>query len=325
MNSAAAWFASLCLLQDPGSRSTAPRPATATTAALTRLHTGFQFTEGPAADVDGTLYFSDVHAHRIWRVDLDGKLALFLEDSKGCNGLMCDGTGRLLACQGEAKRLIAIDLKTKAIEVLTDNYDGKPFNRPNDLVVDRAGGVYFSDPLFGRGQATQDVMGVYYVAPDRTVTRVIADMSRPNGVLLSPDEKTLYLLSGHEQLMAWPDEAPGLLGKRRDFCRLVRARIQVPPGSSHVTQTGSSGDGLAADVDGNLFLAVPPAGVIQVVNPAGQTIETIPVPEAPTNCDFGGRGHCTLFVTAQTSLYAMPRAVAGHRFGVARPASRPGR
>jgi gluconolactonase len=130
---------------------------------VTRAQMGFQFTEGPAADAEGNVYFTDVQRNRIHRIDTQGQLSTFLDGSQGCNGLMFDGRGRLIACQGGAGRIIAIDVSTKDITVVADQYQGRRFDRPNDLVIDQQGGVYFTDPVFG-GTPIQDKQGVYYVA-----------------------------------------------------------------------------------------------------------------------------------------------------------------
>ncbi|HEX8199945.1 MAG TPA: SMP-30/gluconolactonase/LRE family protein, partial [Isosphaeraceae bacterium] len=260
-------------------------------------HSGFRFTEGPAADAQGRVYFSDVQANRIHRLDPDGRLTTFLEDSQGCNGLMFDGRGRLLACQGAAGRVIAIDVTTKQITVLAEKFNGKPLDRPNDLVVDRSGGVYFTDP---------SARSVYYVAPGGAMTRPISDLPRPNGVILSPDETRLYVLpSGTPDVMDYPVEAPGRLGPGRVFCTLRQDPATPARG----------GDGLAVDTRGNLYLTQPALKAIQVVAPDGQTLGLIRVPESPSNCDFGGPDLRTLYITARTSLYAVPMEAQGHRFG----------
>src|SRR5262249_4237775 len=147
-----------------------------------QVQTGFVFTEGPTADAEGNVYFTDVRANKILKLDTKGNLSTFLEETQGANGLGFDSKGRLIAAQGLAAWIIAIDVSSKQITVLADKYDGKPFARPNDLVVDRQGGLYFTDP---------DPKSVYYVAPDGRVTRLIDDLARPNGVILSPDEKML--------------------------------------------------------------------------------------------------------------------------------------
>jgi gluconolactonase len=271
-----------------------PIPGIGPAGEIAKLHTGFNFVEGPAADAEGNVYFSDIPNNRIHRVDLDGKLSTFLEGSQGCNGLMFDAKGRLIACQGGTGRIVAIDVATRKIEVLADKFEGEPLGKPNDLVVDRQGGVWF----------TNRDKSVFYVSDGR-VTRPIHDSPLPNGVLLSPDEKTLYVLpSGTPDVMAYPVEAPGKVGAGRVFCKLEQAATGRPRG----------GDGLTVDTKGNLYLTQPSLGALQVVSPEGKTLGLIRIPEGPSNCAFGGKEMKTLYVTARTSLYAIRMEVVGHRF-----------
>ncbi len=275
---------------------------------VAKLHTGFKFTEGPAADLQGNVFFTDIPANRILKVDTEGKLSTFLENSQGCNGLMFDGKGRLVACQGAAGRIVRIDVDTKEIKVVADQYNGKRFNRPNDLCVDRQGGVYFTDPMFGQGDTPQDKMAVYYVAASGDVTRLIDDLPRPNGVILSPDEKTLYVLpSGSPDVMAYPVEGAGQINKAKGK---VLCKLEQPP-----TGQPRGGDGMTIDTNGNLYLTNPALSAIQVVSPEGKALGMLKFPESPSNCTFGGKDMKTLFVTARTSLYAVAMEATGHRFG----------
>jgi gluconolactonase len=265
---------------------------------VTRVATGFGFTEGPAADAKGNLYFSDIRKNRIHKLDTDGKLSIFLEDTQGCNGLMFDQKERLIACQGGAGRVIAIDVPTKAITVVADKYNGKRFNAPNDLVIDSRGGVYFSDPSFGKANAPQDREAVYYAGDDGKVARVVPDLERPNGVLMSLDEKSLSVLpSTNQGLMAYPVKGPGEIGPGAAFGKV--------PGP---------GDGMAIDARGNLYVTQPKTDEILVLGPDGKTLGSIKIPEAPANCKFGGKDMQRLFVTARTSLYSVRLNVVGHRF-----------
>jgi gluconolactonase len=274
-----------------------PIPGIGPKGKIVKLHSGFRFTEGPAADAEGNVYFTDIPNNRILVAATDGKLSTFLEDSKGCNGLMFDGKGRIIACQGGAGRIIAIDVKTKKIDIVADTYDGQRFDRPNDLVVDRSGGVYFTDP----GKRS-----VYYVAAGGKVTRLIDDLPRPNGVILSPDEKTLYVLpSGSPDVMAYPVESGGKIGTGKAVCQLEQPAAGMRRG----------GDGLTVDTKGNLYLTQPALSAIQVVSPEGKTLGLIKFPEAPANCTFGGKEMKTLYVTARTSLYTVEMEATGHRFG----------
>jgi gluconolactonase len=270
-----------------------------------KLHTGFKLAEGPAVDPEGNVYFTDLAGSRIYKSDTTGKLTTFLDETRGCNGLMFDSRGRLLACQSQEGRIIAIDVTSKKSEVVADTYQGRRFTSPNDLVVDSQGGVYFTDPYFGYTEKIQDKDGVYYVAADGKVTRLIDDQPGPNGVLLSPDERTLYVLpSGKAALMAYPIEKPGQIGAGRQL-----GKVPHP------------GDGLTVDTKGNLYLTQPALQAILVLSAQGKTLGTIKVPEKPTNCSFGGKDMKSLFVTGRTSLYVFPMEATGHRF--AAPASAP--
>jgi len=271
-----------------------PIPGIGPAGEIVKLHTGFKFTEGPAADAEGNVYFSDIPSNRIHKVDLEGKLSTFLENSEGANGLMFDALGRLVACQGGSGRMVAIGVADQKITVLAEKMAEK--GKPNDLVIDAAGGVYFTDP----GEKS-----VYYVTADGKASTVLGDMPRPNGVILSPDEKTLVVLpSGSPDVMAYPVTAPGKVGAGKVFCKLEQAAQGNPRG----------GDGLTVDTKGNFYFTQPSLGAIQVVSPEGKTLGLIKIPEGPSNCTFGGKDMKTLFVTARTSLYAVKMEATGHRF-----------
>ena len=165
-------------------------PGIGPTGPIEQLKGTFKFTEGPASDGKGHVFFTDIPSNRIHQIDSTGAISVFLEPSGHANGLMCDGRGNLLACQMDGA-LVAIDLKTKKVKVLADRHQGKRFNAPNDLVIDRTGGVYFTDPHFRAPMPLpQGTTGVYYYDPSGKVSRLIDDLEAPNGILLSPDEKT---------------------------------------------------------------------------------------------------------------------------------------
>jgi len=236
------------ILASASLRAAEPIPGVGPAGAVTKLHTGFKFTEGPVADGDGNLYFTDIPNDRIHKVDADGKLSTILEKSEGCNGLMLDARGRLVACQGGAKRLISIDLETKKVAVLSDASDGKPLGTPNDLVIDRTGGVYFTAP---------DVSPVFYLPPAGKAVRVLDGLARPNGVLLGPDEKTLIVLpSGSADVLAYPIERPGTVGKaklnsRRNWVWLCSEICPVFQVIDHFDEFGCfSGVGFNCGVEG---------------------------------------------------------------------------
>jgi gluconolactonase len=275
---------------------------------VVKVATGFGFTEGPAWDGKGLLYFTDIPNARIHTVDAEGTAGQFVDNSGPCNGLMFNRDGELYACNMGGE-LVAWNVGTKEKRVLAGEFEGKRFNAPNDLVIDAAGGVYFTDPMFRAPQPLpQGVQGVYYRSAGGQVTRVVNDAPAPNGVLLSRDEKTLYVLpSGSPEMQAYPVKGPGKLGAMRVFCKL-----ENPP-----ERAGGGCDGATIDERGNVYLTT--ALGLQIFNEAGEALGVIEVPEQPSNCTFGGADGKTLYVTARTSLYAIPMQVKGHWY--ARPAS----
>src|SRR5262245_8107576 len=280
-----------------------PIPGIGPAGEVKKLHTGLQFTEGPASDGQGNLYFSDVAGNKLHKVDATGELTTVLDPSNHTNGLMVNAAGNIVACEMDG-RLIEVNPKTKAVKALAEGFEGKRFNAPNDLVIDKEGGVYFTDPHFRAPMPLpQGVRAFYYRATDGKVTRLGVIETAPNGVILSPDEKTLYVIpSGQAEMLAYPVEGPGKLGAQRTFCTLKQA----------AGKAGGGGDGLAIDNKGNVYIAT--ALGLQVFSPAGKALGIIEFPEQPANCTFGGKDNKTLFVTARTSLYAVPMLVAGHQY-----------
>lgn len=270
--------------------------------AIKKLHTGFQFTEGPAADKQGNVYFTDIPAEKIHKVDLKGELSTFREMSNHANGLMFLSANEIAACEMDGQ-IVALSLDGKR-RIVVEKHDGKRFNAPNDLVVDQAGGIYFTDPAFrAPKELPQGKTAVYYVDAKSTATRLIDDLPNPNGVILSPDEKTLYVIpSGQAEMMSYLVEAPGKIGKGKVFCTLKQAGGKKAGG----------GDGLTIDVKGNLYITS--ALGLQVFSPEGKALGIFAFPEQPSNCTFGGKDFKTLYATARTSLYAVEMEVAGHQF-----------
>lgn len=268
-----------------------------------KLHGGFDFTEGPAADAKGNVYFTDIPKEKILKVDLAGKLSVFTDKSNHANGLMFNAQGELVACEMDGQ-LVAYDIASKKKRTVIDKHDGNRFNAPNDLVIDRAGGVYFTDPSFRAPKPMpQNKLGVYYTDGKGKVTRLIDNLPNPNGVILSVDEKTLYVIpTGQADMMSYPIEAPGKLGKGKVFCTLKQAEGKKNTG----------GDGLTIDSKGNLYIT---SGLgLQVFDPSGKLLGIISLPEQPANVAFGGADFRTLYVTARTSLYTVRTEATGHRF-----------
>lgn len=272
---------------------------------ITKLHSNFKFTEGPAADAKGNVYFSDIPEEKIYKVDLEGKLSVFVEKSNHANGLMFNSKGELVACEMDGQ-IVAYDVATKKKRTVIDKFEGNRFNAPNDLVIDKNDGVYFTDPSFRAPKPMpQKKLGIYFTAGDGKVTRLIDDLPNPNGVILSIDEKTLYAIpTGQADMMAYPIEAPGKIGAGKVFCTLKQAE----------GKTGSGGDGLTIDSKGNLYITS--ALGLQVFDPAGKALGIIAFPEQPSNATFGGAGFNTLYVTARTSIYTVQMEATGHLFAV---------
>jgi gluconolactonase len=269
-------------------------------AEVRKLAGGFQFTEGPAWDGKGNLYFSDIPANTVYRMDMKGDFAAFLQPSENSNGLAFDAKGNLIACRHQARDVVRIS-QSGWIEVLADSYQGKKLNSPNDCVVAKDGAIYFTDPRFGLGNRPQeqDAEGVYRIAPSGELTRVASDMTRPNGLAISPDGKTLYVADSADMKMrAYPLEPDGSAGEGRDFAIMKGPGRGVP-------------DGMTLDEDGRVYCTG--AGGIWVFTPGGEHLGTIAVPEVPANCAFGGADERTLFITAQTSVYELAMAHRGLR------------
>jgi gluconolactonase len=269
---------------------------------IRKLHGDFKFTEGPADDGRGNLYFSDIPANRIYRIDHAGNLNVFLEPSRSTNGLMFNAAGNLVACEMEG-RLVEINTESKEVRVLAEQFKGKRFNAPNDLVIDKSGGIYFTDPRFRAPNPwPQEKEAWYYRDSAGVLTRLGDNLPAPNGILLSIDEKTLYVIpSMQKQMMAYHIVKPGQLDEGKVFCELEQATAEENKG----------GDGLTLDEQGNLYITSNLG--IQVFSPQGKKLGIIPIPEQPANCAFGGPQNKTLYVTARTGLYAIEMDVAGHR------------
>jgi len=268
-------------------------------AKIEKVAGGFRFTEGPAADKDGNVFFSDIPNQRIHKLDVaTGKISVWCADSGRANGLMFDAEGRLLACEGGRRRLVRYeDGKPK---MLAERWKDKRLNSPNDLAIDAQGGVYFTDPRYGKQDGREiDIEAVYYVLADGKVEQVVVDIKKPNGILLSKDKKTLYVAASRaKEIWSFAVKSPGKLAKGAKF-------------ASMDTEARGGPDGMTLDETGNVYAAGQ--GAIWVWDAKGKRIDKIDFPEAPANCAFGGKDGKTLYVTARTSLYRLRMRVRGAR------------
>ncbi|MBL8870456.1 MAG: SMP-30/gluconolactonase/LRE family protein [Planctomycetaceae bacterium] len=299
------WTETRCV----SAQEASPEKSFAPTAPVELVKDGFQFTEGPAWGPDQTLYFTDIPANRIYKFKpKDNVLDIFIEPTGHSNGLMFDSKGQLLACQMDGQ-LVSIDPATKAVTVLSDKHNNIRFNACNDLVIDAVGGIYFTDPRYQSPEPyPQGTEAFYYRSADGSVTRLGQDLLAPNGIGLSPDGKTLYVVpSMQKQIMAYPIEGPGKIGAGR-----VLFELKQPEGEDN-----TGGDGMTVDVEGNLYITS--ALGVQVCNRDGKLLTIIQVPEVPANVTFGGDDFKTLYITARKGLYRCPMPVAGLVFGKSQP------
>jgi len=284
--------------------------------------TSVSMLEGPAVDRDGNVYFTDILMQRIMRFSKDGKFSVFRDKSNIANGLVFDLQGRLVAAEGAVSptaersgmvtggipRVTRTDLQTGTIEILADKYNGKPLSGPNDVTIDGKGRLYFTDSTGA---------SVYRIDAPGTVARILTapDVQRPNGIQISPDDRTLYLV-----------EANGVQGG----ARMIRAYDLSPDGTVRNMRVlynfypGRSADGMSIDTQGNLYAA---AGMhatrgtaetldtkcgVYVISPQGKLLKFIPVPEDYiTNTAFGESDMKTLYITAGKTLYKVRNDIAG--------------
>jgi len=267
---------------------------------------GFQFTEGPIWNAAGYLLFCDIPADTIYRWtptpgrSRGGAKEIFRQPSGKANGLTYDRRGRLIACES-ANRRVSLTEADGAIVTIADRYQGKPLNSPNDVVVRRDGTIYFTDPPHVPHGEKREFKSerVYRVSPEHELSVLVSDFDRPNGIALSPDEKTLYVSdTARKHVRAFTLQTDGSAGGGRVFAEL---RSDQPVGP----------DGIKVDVKGNVYVAGP--GGVWVFDKMGRHLGTIPVPETPANCAFGDRDFKTLYITASTSIYRVRLPYAGHR------------
>ncbi len=290
-------------------------------ARIEKLAEGFRWSEGPVwRTKEGDLIFSDVPANTAYRWCEGKGVEVFLRPSgntgveanasgEGSNGLMLDAQGRLVLCQHSDRRISRLAADGHGFETIVDRCDGKRFNSPNDLCFDRAGNLFFTDPPYGLGrEATAELgfNGVFRRATDGTVTVLARDLDRPNGIALSPDQKTLYVANSGDRpgmrtyLMAYALNADGTVAAGRVLFDAEPLRAQ---------RSGGLMDGLKVDARGNLW-ATGPGGVL-ILSPEGKHLGTILTGMATANCCFGGADGTTLYITANNMLLRVATRTTG--------------
>jgi gluconolactonase len=262
---------------------------------------GYKFTEGPASDAGGNVYFTDQPNDRIlkWSAET-GKTETFLQPAGRSNGLYVDHDGNLIACADENGQLWKIDVATKKYDVLLDQFGEKLFNGPNDLWIDPVGGVFFTDPFYkrdywkGREKPDQEKQRVFYLPKDADVPVIVEDtLVQPNGIIGTPDGTQLFVADiGAKKTYRYDITSDHKLTKRQLFCEM-----------------GS--DGMTLDQEGNLYLT---GKGVTVFDKTGKKLGNIPIDEGWTaNVTFGGKEMKTLLITAMDSVYTLEMAVGGTR------------
>ena len=270
------------------------------------------FGEGPAWHPDGYLVFEDVPANRTLKLEASDRVSVYREETDGANGLAFDGQGRLVACEGNVpergRRVVRLE-KDGRRTVLAERYQGQRLNSPNDLAIDRRGHIFFTDPRYSKRENLElDKEAVYRIDEDGRLTRIIDGLTRPNGIVVTRNGRTLYVADnaspgGAVTLWAFDLDARG---------NAHRGRI------IHDFGGGRGIDGMTLDADGRIWATAgtkDKAG-IYVFAPNGTRamatlLSFIRMPEDPTNCTFGGAGRDVLYVTTTSSLFRIKTAVRG--------------
>ena len=284
------------------------------------LASGYIWTEGPVWVKNGNyLLFSDVPANTIFKWKEDEGVSVFLKPSgytgtgvysnePGSNGLIINQKGELVACEHGDRRVSSMPLSHGGKRTLADNFEGKKFNSPNDVVQHSSGAYYFTDPPYGLPKQEKDLgielpFGVYRIGTDGKVSQVISDLTRPNGLAFSPDEKILYVAQSDPEraiIMAYPVQADGSLGKGKVF---YDATPVVKEGKLRGLP-----DGLKIDKQGNIFTTGP--GGVLIITPEAKLLGIIHTGEATANCAWGDDGS-TLYITADMYLCRIKTLVRG--------------
>ena len=302
-------------------------------AKLEQIFSGGVLTEGVTSAPDGTIYFSDVtfthasnmQAGHIMKFDPDTrKISVFRSPSGMSNGLKFDAEGRLLAAEGAdygGRRVTRTDMKTGKAEILAGMFENRPLNSPNDLSIDEKGRIYFSDPRYlGYEAIDQPFQAVYRIDSDRTIHRIITDAGKPNGVCVSPDQRTLYVVSngnGTTGIGRVPETAPVARGRMA-----LLSYDLAPDGSAKFRKVfmdyspEDGPDGLTVDVEGNLYVAVrriSRPGIV-VYSPEGKERAFIPTLNLPTNVGFSrGANANLLYITEGGNVHRIRMVKKGYQ------------
>lgn len=256
---------------------------------------GYGFCEGPAADGAGRIFFSDGKNNRIHLYTPGRAVEVFVDDSFDANGMMFNSNGELVVCEGAAYRIVAFDITTRQKRIVVGGGPQREYNEPNDLAIDRHGGIYFTDPNYRhRGQEPIRKENTYYAAPDGSVRCVSTVCKKPNGIVLTPDNRVLYLAdNGGRCVYRYDVVAPGVLTNETNWADL-----------------GAGPDGMTLDEHGHLYIACGGAGV-KVYAPDGTEKGVLLPGVYASNVVFGGADFRTLFITSRDKFLGLAMKVRG--------------
>jgi gluconolactonase len=328
------WLATAPAPQSSSTPSAAPLPPAAATptviqavpsgdssllaagAAWEKIHGDMKFSEGPAWTPAGELLFEEPPRDRTMKLDAQGKVSVYREETAGANGLAFDAKGRLIICEGNSKvggRRVARLEQNGKLTSLADSWQGKKLNSPNDVTIDRKGRIYFTDPRYNQRENLElDKEAVYRIDPNGKLNRIIDSLTRPNGILVSGDGRTLYVADnaspgGVVKLWAFDLDGSG---------NAKNGRVLYDFGG------GRGIDGMALDDKGRIWATAgtkEKAGIYVFAPDKARTtaalVTTIPMPEDPTNCTFGGKDRDVLYVTTTASLYRIKTTAKGGKTG----------
>lgn len=291
-----AWFSVAGWAQNPPPPQSAISGVISAGVKVELVKGGFQGVEGPVAIPDGGLYFSDIPTSRTYQLDKNGNISIWRENTKRTNGLFLSNDGRLLGAESAGPRIVAV-MPDGRVTPLATGFGGKPLRAPNDLIADKKGGIYFTDPAPrpAPNVAPKEPGNVHYIRPNGEVLLLDDQIQRPNGITLSLDEKTLYVDDTEgEYVYAFDVQPDGSVKNKRPFVKLR----EPEQGSLGLR---SRADGMALDSKGRLYVAT--GSGVQVIDPRGQYLGTIRVPAVVRNVAFGGPRRRILYMTALESLY----------------------
>jgi gluconolactonase len=251
-----------------------------------KVATNFKFAEGPAANSSGEVYFTDIPTNRIYRLDHSDSLVIVYEGTGGGNGLYFDKEDRLYVCEGDTKKISQLK-KDNQLKPIAEGYNNGKFNRPNDLCIDIKGGIYFTDPAYyiKKSELGQETEAIYYISPDGKVSRIIDDLTRPNGIAINNEGTKLFVVEDADsRTWKYDIKQNGSVANKKLFCFV-------------------GDDGLTLDRHDRVYICNKYLSTIDVFSLEGKFIRSIDIPETPANIVFGGKEFNYLYVTALTSVY----------------------